>query len=49
MAAVRILPRSPVEESALGRGWAWLGFAVAALAMAVYGGDYVLPATPPSR
>lgn len=38
------LPASPVEDSALARGFAWLGFAVAAGSIAVYGQDYVVPA-----
>lgn len=40
---MKLLPRSPVEDSPLARAFAWLGFAVACAAIAVYGQSYVLP------
>ena len=40
---ITLLPRSPVEDSALARVFAWLGVAVACAAIAVYGQSYLLP------
>src|SRR6266576_2104020 len=47
MAAVRFprLPASPVENSLEGRAFVYSGFAVAVLAIVLYGQDYVIPAT----
>jgi protein-glutamine gamma-glutamyltransferase len=45
MAALRLrLPASPVENSLAGRGFVFAGFAVATLAVVLYGQDYVVPA-----
>jgi protein-glutamine gamma-glutamyltransferase len=45
MAALRLrLPASPVENSPAGRGFVFAGFAVATLAVVLYGQDYVVPA-----
>ena len=45
MAALRLrLPASPVESSLAGRGFVFAGFAVATLAVVLYGQDYVVPA-----
>jgi protein-glutamine gamma-glutamyltransferase len=38
------LPTSPVENSAAGRAFVFAGFAVATLAVALYGQDYIVPA-----
>ncbi len=38
------LPPSPVEHSVEGRAFVFAGFAVALLAIAIYGQDYVIPA-----
>jgi transglutaminase-like putative cysteine protease len=38
------LPPSPVEHSAEGRAFVYCGFAVAVLAIVIYGQDYVVPA-----
>jgi len=38
------LPGSPVEHSLQGRGFVFAGFVVAAVAVAIYGQDYVVPA-----
>ncbi len=47
MAAVRLprlrLPASPVENSVEGRAFVFSGFAVAVLAIVIYGQDYVVP------
>ena len=47
-AAVRLprlrLPASPIENSPEGRGFVFSGFAVAVLAVILYGEDYVVPA-----
>src|SRR5437879_10707625 len=46
MAAVKRfrLPASPVEGSLEGRAFVFSGFAVAVLAVVIYGQDYVVPA-----
>ena len=48
MAAVTLprlrLPASPVENSLEGRAFVFSGFAVAVLAIAIYGQDYIVPA-----
>jgi hypothetical protein len=38
------LPASPVENSLEGRAFVFSGFAVAVLAIVIYGQDYVIPA-----
>ena len=38
------LPGSPVENSLQGRVFVYCGFAVAAVAVAIYGQDYLVPA-----
>src|SRR5205823_14447789 len=44
LAAVKLLPASPVENSLEARAFVFTGFAVAALAVVLYGEDYVIPA-----
>lgn len=46
MAALKLprLPASPVESSVGGRAFVFAGFAVAVVAIAIYGQDYVVPA-----
>src|SRR5205807_2829818 len=44
MAAVKLLPASPVEQSLEGRFLVLSAFAVAVLAVVLYGQDYVIPA-----
>ena len=39
----RLLPVSPIEESAGARAFALAGFAVAAASVMVYGQDYLIP------
>ena len=43
LALPRLLPISPIEESAAARGFALAGFAVAATSIGLYGQDYVIP------
>jgi protein-glutamine gamma-glutamyltransferase len=43
LALPRLLPLSPIEESAAARGFALAAFAVAAVSIALYGQDYVIP------
>ena len=43
LALLRVLPESPVEDSAAARGFTLAAFAVAAVSVVVYGQDYLVP------